>query len=99
MLFHGLLSAIAYVPLAGALILLFFPKEAKKQIAWFATGVAALDLLISLPLYFQWDSSLPGFDSRLTETFDWIPSIGVKYIFAVDGISALFVLLTTLLGF
>ncbi len=98
-MFHGMLSTIAYVPLAGALILLFFPREAKKGIAWFATAVAGLDLLVSLPLYFQWDTQLSGFDGGLTEMYDWIPSIGAKYIFAVDGISALFVLLTTLLGF
>ncbi|HKY33710.1 MAG TPA: NADH-quinone oxidoreductase subunit M [Candidatus Polarisedimenticolia bacterium] len=98
MLFQGLLSLIAYLPLAGALLLLFFPKDAKKGIAYFATGVAALDFLISLPLFLQWDSSLAGFDERTIERLDWIPSIGVQYIFGVDGISMLFVMLTTLLG-
>ena len=33
------------------------------------------------------------------EKASWIPSIGVSYIFGVDGISALLILLTTLLGF
>jgi NADH-quinone oxidoreductase subunit M len=97
-MFQGLLSLIAYLPLAGALVLIFFPKDAKKGIAYFATAVAALDFLISLPLFFQWDTSLAGFDERTLERLDWIPSIGVQYIFGVDGISALFVLLTTLLG-
>ena len=97
-MFQGLLSLIAYVPLAGALVLLFFPKNSKKGIAYFATGVAALDFLISLPLFFQWDASQAGLDPRTMERFAWIPSIGVQYIFAVDGISVLFVLLTTLLG-
>ena len=97
-MFQGLLSLIAYVPLAGALILLFFPKDAKKGIAYFATAVAALDFLISLPLFFQWDTSLAGFDPRTLEKASWIPSIGAQYIFGVDGISMLFVLLTTLLG-
>ena len=97
-MFQGLLSLIAYLPLAGALILLFFPKEAKKGIAYFATAVVAVDFLISVPLFMQWDSSLAGFDERTMERFDWIPSIGVQYIFGLDGISMLFVMLTTVLG-
>jgi len=97
-MFQGLLSTIAYVPLAGALLLLFFPKDSKKAIAWFATAVAGVDFLISLPLFFQWDTSLAGFDPVTLERHSWIPSIGAQYIFGVDGISALFVLLTTLLG-
>ena len=32
------------------------------------------------------------------EKASWIPSIGVQYFFGVDGISALLILLTTLLG-
>ncbi len=97
-MFQGLLSLIAYVPLAGALVILFFPKQALKGIAYFATAVAALDFVISLPLFLQWDTSLAGFDPRTMERFAWIPSLGAQYIFAVDGISVLFVLLTTLLG-
>jgi len=97
-MFQGLLSLICYVPLAGALILLFFPTESKKAIMYFATLVAAVDFLISLPLFFQWDTSLAGFDERTLERLNWIPSIGVQYIFGLDGISVLFVLLTTLLG-
>ncbi len=97
-MFQGLLSLIAYVPLAGALLLLFFPKESKRGIAYFATAVVAVDFLISLPLFFQWDIGEAGFDPRTLERASWIPSIGVQYIFGVDGISILFVLLTTLLG-
>ncbi len=97
-MFQGLLSLIAYIPLAGALVLLLFPRDRTKAIAWFATGVMLLDFVVSLPLFFRWDTSLAGFDERTLERFDWIPSIGVQYIFGVDGISVLFVLLTTLLG-
>lgn len=97
-MFQGLLSLICYVPLAGALAILFFRKDAKKGIAYFAAAVAALDFVISLPLFFQWDVSLSGFDQTTLERFSWIPSIGAQYIFGVDGISMLFVLLTTLLG-
>ncbi len=97
-MFKGLLSLVCYVPLAGALVLLFFPKDAKKAVAYFATAVAGLDFVISLPLFFQWDTGQGGFDPTTFERLSWIPSIGAQYIFGVDGISMLFVMLTTLLG-
>ena len=97
-MFHGLLSLICYVPLVGALAILFFPKGAKKGIAYFAAAVAAIDFILSLPLFLNWDVGLSGFDQTTMERLNWIPSIGAQYIFGIDGISMLFVLLTTLLG-
>ncbi len=99
MLFKPLLSLICYLPLAGAILLLLFPKEKKGAIAKFATLVMLADFLVSLPLFLSWDHSLAGFDARTLEEWDWIPAIGVKYIFGIDGISMLLVMLTTLLGF
>ena len=46
------LSIITYVPLAGALALVFlFPKDRPGPIKYFATFVAGLDFVISLPLW------------------------------------------------
>ena len=58
-----------------------------------------LDFLVALPLFLSWDPALAGFEPTTLEEVDWIPAIGVKYIFGVDGISMLLVQLTTLLGF
>jgi NADH-quinone oxidoreductase subunit M len=88
---------ITFLPLVGALILLFFPKESKKSVMWFATGVAFIDFLLSVPLFFWFNAETGGF--QFEEIVDWIPSIGVKYYFGIDGISLLMLLLTTLLGF
>ncbi len=98
MLFKPILSLICYLPLAGAILLLFFPKEKKGAIAKFATLVMLADFVVSLPLFLLWDPGLAGFDARTLEEWDWIPAIGVKYIFGIDGISMLLVMLTTLLG-
>ena len=51
---------------------------------------------MSLPLWFWFDRAGDGF--QFVEKRSWIPSIGVQYLFGVDGISALLILLTTLLG-
>jgi NADH-quinone oxidoreductase subunit M len=51
---------------------------------------------VSLPLWFWFDRARDGF--QFEEGFSWIPSLGVRYHFGIDGISLLLVLLTTLLG-
>lgn len=92
-----ILSIICYAPLAGALaIVFFFKKDNNAGIRKFATGIAALDFLVSLPLWFEFD---PGGDLfQFRESAEWIGSLGVRYEFGIDGIALLLVLLTTLLG-
>src|SRR5262245_58218964 len=93
-----ILSIVCYVPLAGALIVMFFMKSGQEAaIRKFATGVAFVDFLISLPLWFAFDRNGPLF--QFTEDHRWIETIGVRYQMGIDGIALLLVLLTTLLGF
>src|SRR5574341_2432104 len=93
-----LLSVITYTPLVGALVLLLPPfRRNDDAVRWVANGFGLLGLLVSLPLWTRFDRASAGF--QFVEKFDWIPTIGVQYFFAVDGISALLILLTTLLGF
>ena len=93
-----ILSIVCYLPLAGALaVILFYKRDDGVKIRRFATWVALLDFLISLPLWwaFQRDGELFQF----RESAAWIEAIGVRYEFGIDGIAMLLVLLTTLLGF
>ncbi|HEV8582631.1 MAG TPA: NADH-quinone oxidoreductase subunit M [Thermoanaerobaculia bacterium] len=93
-----ILSIVCYVPLAGALIVMFAMKSGQEAaIRKFATGVVFVDFLISLPLWFAFDRGGDLFQFR--ESAPWIDSIGVRYEFGIDGIALLLVLLTTLLGF
>jgi len=94
-----LLNVITFLPLAGGLVLLAFPKERKELIARFATVVAGLGFLASLPLWFGWaNAPVDEFGFRFGMEANWIDAIGVKYIVGVDGITMLLILLTTLLG-
>ncbi len=93
-----ILSVVTYIPLAGALLLIFFfPKEKTDAIKYFATAVAGLDFLVSLPLWFAFDRGHAGYQFR--EHASWIPSLGVEYHFGIDGISLVLILLTTFIGF
>ncbi len=93
-----LLSVITYTPLVGALVLLLpVFRNNDNAVRWFANAVGLLGFLVSLPLWFSFDRQAEGF--QFVERHTWIPSIGVQYFFGVDGLSALLILLTTLLGF
>ncbi|HPW56579.1 MAG: NADH-quinone oxidoreductase subunit M [Thermoanaerobaculaceae bacterium] len=96
--FANPLNQICYLPLLGALVIIFFLKrEQSKAIKVVATVTAGLDFVISIPLWWRY---LPeGNAFQLTYKASWIPSIGSSYHFGVDGISVLLILLTTLLGF
>jgi NADH-quinone oxidoreductase subunit M len=92
-----ILSIVCYIPLLGALAILFFMRRANDvAVRNFATAIAAIDLVVSLPLWFAFDRGGELFQFR--ESHAWIPSIGVRYEFGIDGMALLLVLLTTLLG-
>src|SRR2546426_6199354 len=94
-----ILTTVTFLPLLGAMGLLFFNKESKKAIAWYAPAVAFVDMVISFPLFWRYSPSGPAFQFAMDPPPGWIPSIGVTYHVGVDGISILLILLTTILGF
>ncbi len=91
------LSLILFTPLAGALVLLLVNKENANAIRWIANVVAFIGFAISVPLWF-WYNPQSG-DFQFVERFPWIPSVGAEYFLGVDGLSALLILLTTMMGF
>jgi NADH-quinone oxidoreductase subunit M len=93
-----LLNLICYLPLAGALLIVFFiKKESTGAVKIAATTIAAVDFVLSLPLWFLYRTDGPEF--QFASRAEWIPSVGVQYLFGVDGFAILLILLTTLLGF
>jgi NADH-quinone oxidoreductase subunit M len=94
-----ILSVITYIPLAGALLMLFINKENTGAIKTFATIVAAVDFVLSIPLWFAFDRKASGLSMfQFRELRSWIPSLGVRYSFGIDGIALLLILLTTMMG-
>jgi NADH-quinone oxidoreductase subunit M len=92
-----ILSIVTYVPLAGALAIVFlFGKERTAAIKAFATAVVLVGFLVSLPLWFLFERGRDGY--QFVEKVAWIPSLGVDYQFGIDGISLVLILLTTLMG-
>ena len=94
---ENLLSIITFVPLVAAAILALFLKgndpAAQRNAKWLALIATTVTFLVSLFLLAGFTPSDTGF--QFVEEHAWI--FGLKYKVGVDGISILFVLLTTFL--
>jgi NADH-quinone oxidoreductase subunit M len=91
------LTTLVFLPLFAAVLLLLMPKSAEKSARQWATVAAALEFVLSLPLWWRVVPGLPGF--QFEEKVAWIPSVGASYHLGVDGLSALLALLTTFMTF
>ncbi len=92
------LSLITWLPLVGcAVIMMVRGDEATvaNSARWIALWTSLIVFAVSLVLWFDWNPSDPGF--QFIESLPWLPDYGVSYKMGVDGISVLFVLLSTLL--
>jgi NADH-quinone oxidoreductase subunit M len=89
-----ILSLITFLPLAGALLLIFLPKENKNLLYGIALTLTAVVFLVSLSLYFGFDAQAEG--PQFVEKTGWL-GFGIQYHLGIDGISLFLVLLTTLL--
>lgn len=92
----GLLTALVLTPLFGAILLLMIPEEFHKAIKGIAWISATVTFLLSLGVLSQFNPH--DFHFQLLESKNWIPSLGVKYLVGVDGISLWMLVLTALLG-
>jgi len=93
----NLLSIITFMPLVAAAILAFFLRgndpAAQRNAKWLALIATTATFLVSLFVLFQFDPANTGF--QFVEEHSWL--VGLKYKMGVDGISVLFVMLTTFL--
>jgi NADH-quinone oxidoreductase subunit M len=93
-----LLSLLTFLPLAGALFILSLRGEERvvaENARWAALWTSLIVFALSLTLWFRFDKADAGF--QFVERLDWLSEFGITYHMGVDGISVLFVLLSTLL--
>ncbi len=92
-----ILSTVTFLPLVGALLILLIRDEgkgARRNIRNVALLTTVFTFLLSLLVWIGFDNSVPGF--QMVEKREWLDS-GISYHMGVDGISMLFVILTTFL--
>ncbi|MEM8720270.1 MAG: NAD(P)H-quinone oxidoreductase subunit 4 [Cyanobacteria bacterium P01_G01_bin.39] len=86
------LTAIILLPLLAALAIPLIPDKEGKTVRWYALVVGIADfMLMGYAFWNNYDPSTAQF--QLTESYSWIPQLGVSWSVSVDGISAPLVLL------
>ena len=93
-----ILSLITFLPLLGVLVILSVRGDAAvvaSNARWTALWTSLITFALSLVLWVQFDTATPDF--QFVESAAWLPEFGVGYHMGVDGISVLFVLLSTAL--
>jgi proton-translocating NADH-quinone oxidoreductase chain M len=95
MFINSFISLLVITPLVGAIILFFTEKNKIIFIKTIAFSFSAITFLLSLFLWVFFDNSTSRF--QFIEFLDWFWSYNLYVFFGVDGISILFVILSTLL--
>lgn len=92
-----ILSAIVFIPIITALLLLMIPGERKNEIRVTALAASVVALLLSVWVYFSYDIAQGGY--QFIEKYDWLPALGISFHVGVDGMNAPLVLLTGIVMF
>lgn len=89
-----ILSIITFLPLAGAILLIFFNRDNKDLLRKFVLAITIINFIISLFLFFNFNAGTA--EPQFAEKAAWIGH-GIMYHVGIDGISLFLVLLTTFL--
>jgi NADH-quinone oxidoreductase subunit M len=88
----GVITAIIFIPLLGALAVFVWPQRNCRVIALMFNVLSAA---CALGLWQKFDAAATGL--QFIERRAWIPAINAEYLVGVDGLSLLLVLLTSLI--
>jgi NADH-quinone oxidoreductase subunit M len=91
---YSILSWTVFLPVIGAVLLILMRNV--NAIRWTTLFFTVLTFFVSFPLLKNFDKST--YKMQFVERHEWIPSWGVNYIIGIDGISILFVFLTSILS-
>jgi len=89
-----ILSMLIFLPLVGAAVILLMNRANDKAIRMVSLLFSIATFALSLPLFTSFDKTTHLM--QFIERHEWIPSLNINYYLGLDGISVLFVLLSTL---
>ncbi len=92
-----ILSAILLCPVVGLFAVLLTPPKRETLIKWISLVSSALTLVLSIWLCRAFDATSPAF--QFVEKLPWVPSYGIFYSLAVDGLNVAMILLTSIVIF
>ncbi len=89
------LSIMTWAPFASALVIMALGRSRPALVRWTALIGTAVSMVCALWLYVNYDVATAGF--QFFEEFPLVPSMGITYQLAIDGMSLLMVLLTAII--
>jgi NADH-quinone oxidoreductase subunit M len=91
------LSVMTWAPFVSALVIMFFARHRPLLVRWTALLGATVSLVASLWVYVAYDRAAAGY--QFNEEIVLVPQLGISYLLAIDGMSALMSLLTSIIIF
>ena len=91
-----ILTIVTFLPLLGAIWLLFIDRGKEEKIKRIALITAIGSFVISLPLFFNFQLNTHEF--QFVEKVPWIKEFGISYHVGIDGISLFLFLLTSFIS-
>jgi NADH-quinone oxidoreductase subunit M len=91
------LSIITWMPFIGAVLIMFTARHHPLAVRLIALVTTAVSMVLSVFIYVVYDREAAGF--QFYERVPLVPPLGISYEVAVDGMSLLMVLLTSIIIF
>jgi len=91
------LSVVTWMPFLGAVLIMFTARRHPLAVRFIATGATGISAVGSVFIAVAYDREAAGF--QFYEKVPLVPPLGINYEVAVDGISLILVLLTSIIIF
>ena len=92
-----LLTLITWAPFVGAVLIMFTARHHPLAVRLIAAVTTGFSLVLSIVAYARYDTEAAGF--QFYRKILLVPSLGISYEVAADGISLVMVLLTSIIIF
>ncbi|RLA08433.1 MAG: NADH-quinone oxidoreductase subunit M [Gammaproteobacteria bacterium] len=86
-----ILTTLILLPIVGGVIVLMLDSNLAKKLSLF---FALLTLILSLPLYIEFDTSTALM--QFSENYQWLSVFNIRYSLGIDGFSMPLIILTTI---
>jgi len=91
------LSIMMWAPFVSAVVIMFCARHRPLLVRLTALAGSSVSLIASVWVYWTYNRATAGF--QFNETLGLVPSLGINYLLAVDGMGALLCLLTSIIIF
>jgi NADH-quinone oxidoreductase subunit M len=107
----GVLSWMTFLPVVGMVVVLLLPKEQKHAIRWSSAFFTALQVILAVYIYANFNRSMAGINTESGFQFlekgkwidiksvAWFGRLHIDYFMGIDGLSVLMVILTAIISF